>query len=92
CNQASMTYETKPYMGHQVLELEKTELGLKIDGYGTYRHRKKRQRCLAHLIRKAIGISESINNRTARIGKLILDDLRDFIHAIKSGKKRAELD
>ena len=30
CNQASMTYETKPYMGHQVLELEKTKLGLKI--------------------------------------------------------------
>jgi len=62
------------------------------DGYGAYRHRKKRQRCLAHLIRKAIGISESINARTARIGTLILDDLRDFIHAIKSGKNRAELD
>ncbi len=62
------------------------------DGYGAYRHRERRQRCLAHLIRKAIGIAESINPRTARIGTLILEDLRDFIGAIKSGKNRAELD
>ncbi|MCC0179461.1 IS66 family transposase [Waterburya agarophytonicola K14] len=62
------------------------------DGYGAYRHRERRQRCLAHLIRKAIGIAESINSRTARIGSLILEDLRDFIYAIKSGKNRAELD
>lgn len=62
------------------------------DGYGAYRHRKRRQRCLAHLIRKAIGIAESINARTARIGTLILDNLRDFIHAIKSETNRVELD
>jgi len=62
------------------------------DGYGAYRHQKRRQRCLAHLIRKAIGIAESINPRTARIGTLILEDLKDFIHAIKSGTNRAELD
>jgi transposase len=62
------------------------------DGYGSYRHRERRQRCLAHLIRKAIGIAESINPRTARIGTLILEDLRDFIRAIKLGKNRAELD
>lgn len=30
CNQASMEYDAKPYMGHQVLELEKTEFELKI--------------------------------------------------------------
>ena len=62
------------------------------DGYGAYRHRKKRQRCLAHLIRKAIGIAESINARTARIGTLILKNLQSFIHAIKSGTNRVELD
>ena len=62
------------------------------DGYGAYRHREHRQRCIAHLIRKAIGIAESINARTARIGRLILDNLRDFIHAIKSGTNRVELD
>lgn len=62
------------------------------DGYGAYRHRERRQRCLAHLIRKAIGVAESINSRTARIGTLILDDLRDFIGAIREGKNRVELD
>ena len=62
------------------------------DGYGAYRHQKRRQRCLAHLIRKAMGITESINPRTARIGTLILDDLRDFIRAIREGKNRVELD
>ena len=61
------------------------------DGYGAYRHKKRRQRCIAHLIRKAIGIAESINARTARIGTLILDNLRDFIHALKSGKNQPEL-
>jgi transposase len=62
------------------------------DGYGAYRHQKRRQRCLAHLIRKAIGIAESINSRTARIGTLILEDLRDFIIAISEGKTQKELD
>ncbi len=62
------------------------------DGYGAYRHKQRRQRCLAHLIRKAIGIAESINSRTARIGTLILEDLRNFIRAISEGKTRQELD
>ena len=62
------------------------------DGYGAYRHRKRRQRYLAHLIRKAIGIAESLNSRTARIGTLILEDLKDFIRAIREGKNPAELD
>jgi hypothetical protein len=62
------------------------------DGYGAYRHRKRRQRCLAHLIRKAIGIAESINSRTARIGILILEDLRDFIRGISQGKTQSELE
>ena len=61
------------------------------DGYGAYRHRERRQRCLAHLIRKAIGIAESINPRVARIGTLILEDLKDFISAIKAGKMQQEL-
>ena len=62
------------------------------DGYGAYRHRERRQRCLAHLIRKAIRISQSIYSRIARIGRLILGNLRNFIHAIREGKNRAELD
>ena len=59
------------------------------DGYGAYRHQERRQRCLAHLIRKAIGIAESINSRTARIGTLILEDLKNFISAIL-GRKNSE--
>ncbi len=62
------------------------------DGYGAYRHRERRQRCLAHLIRKAIGIAESVNSRTARIGTLILEELKDFIRGISQGKTRQELD
>lgn len=30
CNQVSITYDEKPYMGHQVLELERIDKGLKI--------------------------------------------------------------
>ena len=62
------------------------------DGYGAYRHKERRQRCLAHLIRKAVGIAQSINSRTARIGTLILEDLRDFIRGISQGKIQAELE
>ena len=81
---------TKEEFQHLVRE---TFVGWLItDGYGAYRHKERRQRCLAHLIRKAIGIAESINSRTARIGTLILEDLRDFIHGISQGKTRQELD
>ena len=62
------------------------------DGYGAYRSQERRQRCLAHLIRKAIGIAESVNSRTARIGQLMLTDLKDFIRAISEGKTQEELD
>ncbi|MEN9521478.1 MAG: hypothetical protein RLZZ381_4066 [Cyanobacteriota bacterium] len=62
------------------------------DGYGAYRHQKCRQRCLAHLIRKAIGIAESVNSRVTRIGTLILEDLRDFIRAISLEKTQKELE
>ena len=48
------------------------------DGYGAYRHRQRRQRCLAHLIRKAIGIAESVNSSTARIGQLISSGFKKF--------------
>ncbi len=81
---------TKEEFQHLVRE---TFVGWLItDGYGAYRHKERRQRCLAHLIRKAIGIAQSINSRTARIGTLILEDLRDFIRGISEGKTQAELE
>ena len=55
---------------------------LVTDGYKAYRHRKKRQRCLAHLIRKAIAISGAVGQKAAQIRQWILTDLRDLIEAI----------
>jgi hypothetical protein len=52
------------------------------DGYGAYRSYPKRQRCLAHLIRKAIAITGAINQKAAQIGQWILDDLKELITLI----------
>lgn len=54
------------------------------DGYGAYRSYPKRQRCLAHLIRKAIAVTDAINQKAAQIGQWILDDLRELIATIAS--------
>jgi IS1 family transposase len=65
---------------------------LVTDGYGAYRHRERRQRCLAHLIRKAVAITQSVHRRAARIGQLILTSLKDFIDAINQGQSSVELE
>lgn len=52
------------------------------DGYGAYRSHPKRQRCLAHLIRKAVAVTGAINRKAAQIGQWILDDLRELIVTI----------
>ena len=57
------------------------------DGYAAYRSHSKRQRCLAHLIRKAIAISGAINSKAAQIGQWILDDLRELIAAIAAASE-----
>ena len=57
------------------------------DGYAVYRSHPKRQRCLAHLIRKAIAITGAINQKAAQIGQWILDDLRKLISTIASGSE-----
>ncbi len=57
------------------------------DGYGAYRSHPKRQRCLAHLIRKAVGITGAINQKAAQIGQWILDDLRELIATIASASE-----
>ena len=54
------------------------------DGYAAYRSHPKRQRCLAHLIRKAIAITGAINSKAAQIGQWILDDLRELMGTITS--------
>lgn len=57
---------------------------LVTDGYVTYRSHSKRQRCLAHLIRKAIAVTGAINQKAAQIRQWILDDLRELISTIAS--------
>jgi len=52
------------------------------DGYAAYRSDPKRQRGLAHLIRKAIAVTGAINQKAAQIGQWILDDLRELITKI----------
>ena len=56
------------------------------DGYDTYRSYPQRQRCLAHLIRKAIAVS-AINQKAVAIGQWILDDLRALIATIADGSE-----
>lgn len=55
---------------------------LVTDGYGAYRSHPYRQRCLAHLIRKAIALTGAINQKAAQIGGWILEDLRELIATI----------
>jgi transposase len=57
------------------------------DGYGAYRSHPKRQRCLAHLIRKAVAITGAINHKAATIGQWILDDLKELIAKIAEGSE-----
>ncbi len=59
------------------------------DGYKAYRSHKKRQRCLAHLIRKAIAISGAINQKAAKIGKFILTELKELISSIAMGFEKS---
>jgi transposase len=55
---------------------------LMSDGYQSYRRYAKRLRCLAHLIRKARGLSESLNQEAQVFGEKTLDYMVDFIAGI----------
>ena len=59
------------------------------DGYAAYRSHPQRQRCIAHLIRKAVAITGAINQKAATIGQWILDDLRALIATITQGSEDA---
>lgn len=58
---------------------------LVTDGYLSYRSYPKRQRCLAHLIRKAIALTGAVNQKAAQIGKWILNSLKELITGIAEG-------
>ena len=61
------------------------------DGYAAYRSHPKRQRCVAHLIRKAVAITGAINQKAAQIGQWILDDLRELIATIADASENNRL-
>jgi len=55
---------------------------LMSDGYQVYRKYGKRLRCLAHLIRKARGLSESLDQEAQQFGEKTLEYMADFIAGI----------
>jgi hypothetical protein len=52
------------------------------DGYTVYRGYERRQRCLAHLIRKGIALVESYDYGAALFGDWLVRELRALIHAV----------
>jgi IS1 family transposase len=52
------------------------------DGYGAYRWYDKRQRCLAHLIRKALALSQAVDADTRQLAQWLLEEMRELIHAL----------
>lgn len=52
------------------------------DGYGAYRWYENRQRCLAHLIRKALAVTQALDAKASEIAQWLLEEMRALIHAI----------
>jgi IS1 family transposase len=52
------------------------------DGYGAYRWYEHRQRCLAHLIRKALAITQAVDAEAKQIAQWLLDEMRELIHQL----------
>ena len=65
---------------------------LVTDGYLAYRSYEKRQRCLAHLIRKAIALSGAVDEKAQKMGDWFLRELRGLIKAMtedgEGGKRK----
>lgn len=65
---------------------------LVTDGYLAYRSYERRQRCLAHLIRKAIALSGAVDEKAQKMGDWFLRELRGLIKAMaedgEGGKKK----
>ncbi len=64
---------------------------LVTDGYMAYRSHKWRQRCIAHLIRKAVGISEGVDPEAGNIGEWLLKELRRLIKTMADGGEEARV-
>jgi transposase len=55
------------------------------DGYGAYRSFPNRQRCLAHLIRKAVRLTGAVNEDVQKRGEWFLREMRGLIKAMAQG-------
>lgn len=58
---------------------------LVTDGYAAYSSYPKRQHCLAHLIRKAIALTQALDQEVADLGQWLLEELRELIHTLATG-------
>lgn len=65
---------------------------LVTDGYGAYSTHSKRQHCLAHLIRKAIALTQVVDREAADLGQWLLEELRELIRTIAVGDGEEEVD
>lgn len=52
------------------------------DGYGAYRSHPQRQRCLAHLIRKALALAQAVDEEVRQLAQWLLEEMRELIHTI----------
>jgi len=64
---------------------------LMSDGYQAYRKYGKRLRCLAHLIRKARGLSESLNQDAQLFGEKLLEEMVKFIKGVYRARAGPEI-
>jgi transposase len=55
------------------------------DGYVAYRDHPRRQRCLAHLIRKAVALAEGYDRPGGAFGRDLARDLRGLIEKVAAG-------
>ena len=62
------------------------------DGYISYRRYAKRLRCLAHLIRKARGLSESLDHEAQQFCEITLSYISGFISEIYAARAGPEVD
>jgi hypothetical protein len=80
-------------VGRRTKELVESVLGnifngwLVCDGYCAYRHYDWRLRCLAHLIRKAKGLNESLDQDANRFGRRTLDVLEALMDAVYQARE-----
>jgi hypothetical protein len=59
------------------------------DGYAAYRDHPRRQRCLAHLIRKAVAVAHGYHQAGAGFGRDLARDLRRLIERVADGDEAA---